>query len=478
MPIDIDRLLAEPVHTTPPDVDNLWRRGRRRRIRSYVVRSALVLAVIVVAAVGGGISPLRSGTRNPHPVSPSNTAPVTPVVPATTAFVVDASGLVPIDLATNQVGTAIAIANFPNSSANYFGAPPPVVSPDGTTAYVVSLPTPAVPGVNETGPALVPVNLVTHTVERPIAFRATAIRGGAIASMFAIASLAMAPDGTTVFVADAADNALIPINVQTDQVGHPISLPSEPAVNSFIVGAGQADEPSPITSVAVTPDGKTAYVTDGYAVVPVDLVHHQAERPITGFDDASSIAIAPDGRMAYVTNPYCWESIKTALCVKRPSRPVVEPNGKIQFYAGGNHVTVIDLRSNTIEREIDVGKGAQPTGVAVAPDGSQIYVTYGQYGELGGDVTVINARTDKTVVQINEGFAPRSNQGADDIAITPGGAEAFVSAFQVVTPGPYGPTVFRGVVPINLASDTAEPAIDFGAPANYGVSTGAVVFGK
>jgi hypothetical protein len=36
--------------------------------------------------------------------------------------------------------------------------------------------------------------------------------------------------------------------------------------------------------------------------------------------------------------------------------PVVEPNGRIQLYAGDDHVTVIDLRTNTIEGQIDIGE--------------------------------------------------------------------------------------------------------------------------
>jgi DNA-binding beta-propeller fold protein YncE len=401
-----------------------------------------------------------------------------PTVPATTAYVVDAEGLVPIDLATGQVGVAITLAHFPDFSADYTGTPAPVVSPDGRTAYVVALPRPAQAGIDERGPALVPVNLVTGRVETPIPFRATAVGEGAQAPTFAISSMAMTPDGTTVLVADEADNVLIPIDVRTDRSGRPIDLPSEPAVNSYIVGQEDSHlpvQPSPIGTVVVTPDGRTAYVTDGYAVVPVDLVDRRAERPITGFDDASGIAIAPDGKTAYVTNPYCWESIPTGLCVKRPPHPVIEPNGRIQLYAGGDHVTVVDLRSNRIQGEIDVGRGAQPTGIAVAPDGGDIYVTYGQYGGRGGRVSVIDTQNQKIQAQINEGFDSDGEQGTNAIAVSPDGAEAFVSGFEV---GPGGPAVFRGVVPLNLASDRADPAIDLGTPADDGVSTGGVVFGR
>jgi DNA-binding beta-propeller fold protein YncE len=169
--------------------------------------------------------------------------------------------------------------------------------------------------------------------------------------------------------------------------------------------------------------------------------------------------------------------MKTDDCVRRPPRPVVEPNGKIQLAAVGQHVTVVNLRSERIERNIDVGKFAQPAGVAVAPDGTKVYVTYGQYGPYGSDVAVIDARTDRVEHRIPLRTLGR-NEGAEDIAIVPGGREAFVSAFEVVTPGPYGPVPLRGVIPVNLVKDIALPKISFGEPVFYGISTGAVIFGR
>jgi DNA-binding beta-propeller fold protein YncE len=474
MPTDLDHLLGQPVEIPPPDVEALWRRGRRRRTRLYALRGAVVLALTAGTALSLGFTFLGGASHAPTKVvSPPGTVAV-PTVAATTAFVTEAGELVPINLATDQPGTPIAVP----TSANLYGSPAAVVSPDGTVAYVLSLPTPTRAGVEETGPSLVPVNLATGRLGRPITFRATVVRQGAGAPTFAIAGTAITPDGKTVLIADAADNALIPIDVETGRSGRPIPLPSEPAVNSFILGVQETYVPSqvsPIGSIGITPDGETAYVTDGYAVIPVDLLRNRAERPITGFDDASSIAVAPDGKTAYVTNPYCWQSLSTDLCVKKPSHPIVEPNGRIQLGAAGDHVTVVDLQTNTIARELDVGKVAQPTGIAVAPDGSAIYVTYGQYSAMGGDVSVIDAETGKVLVQIKDGFPSDIGEGADAIAVTPDGTQAFVSHFVV---GPGGPTALPGVVPVDLTADRAGPAIDLGSSVNAGAAFAGVVFGR
>lgn len=473
-----------PAVPAGDDAEALFKEARQLERRRRLVRAAVVVVVLAtaaaiygtVASTGPPRAPAAAGGGRVGAVGAS-TSDARTSFHATTAFVVDAKGLVPVDLRTGAVGRPIAVKGLGGSSQDA------VASPDGRTAYVVSLPAPARPGVDEPGPALVPVNLASRALGRPIAFRATAVEPlGTSLPAFDIVGLAITPNGRTVLVADAADRAVIPIDVGSRRVGRPIVLPPEPAVNSFIAGVARSEQETPrqpadLGAVAVGPGGTTAWVTDGYAVIPVDLPAHRAERPITGFDAASRIAVAPDGRVAYVTNPYCWESLATDECVRRPPHPVIEPNGKIQLAAVGQHVTVVDLRSERIERNIDMGRYAEPTGVAVAPDGKKVYVTYGTYGPYGSDVAVIDSRTDTIERRIPLRTLGRE-EGAGDIAVTPGGREAFVSAFQGITPGPGGPAVLRGVIPVNLVEGVALPKISFGKPISYGISTGAVVFGR
>jgi DNA-binding beta-propeller fold protein YncE len=187
--------------------------------------------------------------------------------------------------------------------------------------------------------------------------------------------------------------------------------------------------------------------------------------------------VSPNGRFAYVTNPYCWESLKTDECVATPKHPVHEPNGRIQFAAVGQFVNVVNLRRDTIVGRIDLGKFSQPTGVAVSPDGGRVYVTFGQWGDRGRQIAVIDSATDAVAAWIGDGIALSRNEGTDDIALTPDGREAFLSAFEVVTPGPFGAKTYRGVVVVDLTTDTAQPGISFGQPVKPGMSTGPVIFG-
>ncbi len=329
---------------------------------------------------------------------------------------------------------------------------------------------------------MVPVNLVTRQLGTPIPFRAAAIRVVAFGTpTFALSGVAITPDGRTVLVADEADRSILPIDVRTRRVGRPITLPPEPAFSpfySFDAGSVVARlRPAAFGDIVVNPDDTTAYVADGYVVVPISLTEHRALRAITGFDAPSMIAVSPDGRFAYVTNPYCWESLKTNGCVATPKHPVFEPNGRIQFGAVGQFVDVVNLRRDTIVGRIDVGKFSQPTGVAVSPDGRSVYVTFGQWGVRGRQIAVIDSTTDAVAAWIGDGITLGRNEGTDDIALTPDGREAFLSAFEVVTPGPFGAKTYRGVVVVDLTTDTAQPGISFGQPVQPGMSTGPVIFG-
>lgn len=453
------------------------RRLQRRRWLFGVLLVAVLLGLVLF-----GILISKGGTPSKRDAPAKVARPSRPAASrasdATTAYVVDAAGLVPVDLATHRAGQAIRIAGF-SFAGSYSNV---AIAPEGTFAYVVTSPNPPHAGHALPGPALVTINLLTRHVVGRTSFSASAVQPGQAgpAPSFYIDALAITPNGRTLLVADAADNALIPIDVATHTVGDPIPLPPERPRDSLISSDAATSytpsAPAPITALTVNPDGRTAYLVDGNAVVPVDLADGRAEKPIVGFDGPEEMAISPNGKIAYVTNPYCWEIISSGQCGKPPTHPISEPNGHIQLAAVGDHVSVVDLADDRIVRNIDVGKWADPTGVALSSTGSTIYLTFGRYGTSGEVVAELNASTGQITARIATGVGP--NAGSDLIAVTPNGSEAFVSGFDVVTPGPEGPLVFRGVVPIDLGSRSADRPISFGAPVAYGLSTGAVFFGE
>ena len=79
---------------------------------------------------------------------------------------------------------------------------------------------------------------------------------------------------------------MTPIATATDTAGKPIRVGSSPS------------------DIAITPDGKTAYVASGGAgtVTPIATATNTAGKPIRVGELPDDIAITPDGKTAYVAS--------------------------------------------------------------------------------------------------------------------------------------------------------------------------------
>ncbi len=309
--------------------------------------SPLAWTAYVVSGTTDAVIPVNTATDavgNPIIVGSSPSAiAITPN--GATAYVTDegttntSPGLVtPIDLATNTAGAPIsvgsgpdAIAITPNGSTAYVGnyndqtvtpvnlmtntagTPIPVgasptaitITPDGSTAYVTlgndSQDVPIATATNTAGPGILNTNngfssAITpdgHTLFTPdgsyngVATLDTASHArGSIAALDNPEGVAIAPDGSTAYVAyvpfTTNKGALLPIATASGSPGTPIPL-----------GTASAE------AVAITPDSSTAFVTNptGGTLVPVDLGSGTASPPIplgSGGTNPVAIAITPD----------------------------------------------------------------------------------------------------------------------------------------------------------------------------------------
>ena len=106
----------------------------------------------------------------------------------------------------------------------------------------------------------------------------------------------------------------MPISTATNRAGKPIKVPDNP-------GSGQ---------IAITPDGKTAYLLSGpHTVIPISTATNTPGQPIQLKSGCStrlaaepdlSIAITPDGKTAYVACEGAVVPISTAT--NAPGRPI------------------------------------------------------------------------------------------------------------------------------------------------------------
>jgi DNA-binding beta-propeller fold protein YncE len=177
-----------------------------------------------------------------------------------TVFAMDSRlhGVIPIDASTDAASAPIVVSSGEEKIAAM------AMSPDGRTLYIAR------------SDAIVPVDVATRTAETPI-----------VAAHWTTAALAVSPDGKTLYAAGWSNEVfsqtpgVLPVDLASGSTGAPIAI-----------GTESRQDPN---SIAVTPDGRTAYLT-GYesaSVTPVDLVARTAEPAIAVAKYPSAIAIEP-----------------------------------------------------------------------------------------------------------------------------------------------------------------------------------------
>jgi len=441
-----------------PNVQDLIPEARLHQKRRHL----FLVGALIVAVLGGAIALFGNVKGVPpehHASSSQQGIPIGTELPLTgastsTAYAISSDGLVPVRLETGSVSKPIAIPNLVNA----------VVTRDGQWAYAL---TQGFPGK----PQIVAVNLTTRHVDA-----GTPLRNVGSFTIYSAASyqpdsefpdLAITPDGQTVLVADAINNSIITVNAKTHTSRILVHLPKERSAVSYTAASSRIQDQylpqnilAPITALTINSDGTEAYVVDGTVVLPINLLNGSLGAPIRGFDDPLSIAISPDGDTAYVTNPGCWSLVATNVCVKDPTHTITQPN-RIDFGRYGDHVSVVDLQSGSIKKDIDVGRGSQPIGVAISPDGRRVYVTNGEYGTDSNRVSIID--TASTSVTSHLALPLRqAAEGAYEIAVSPNGETAYIGRYVGAPTAFSGPrshqSVYQGLIAISLRS-TAYPRL-------------------
>jgi hypothetical protein len=187
--------------------------------------------------------------------------------------------------------------------------------------------------------------------------------------------LAVAPGGHVIYAASAFGE-ITPIYPSTGKAGRPIRV-----------------APHGLGTILITPDGRTAYVTEpGVGVIPVDLPGGLAGQPIRTVQ-ADQIVMTPDGRT---------------------------------LYAFGNSRYVLPIRtaSNMALKSILVGEPADtPIDIAVSPDSATVYVLTGSPSRFSGEITPVSTATNAPQQPIK---VPGSVM---DMSISPTGRMAYVTDY-------------------------------------------------
>jgi DNA-binding beta-propeller fold protein YncE len=268
--------------------------------------------------------------------------------------------------------------------------------------------------------------------------------------------IAITPDGKTAYVLDRNDFTVIPVSTATNTAGRPIHF-----------ARSRFDGPS---FIAITPDGKTVYVADTglHAVVPVSTATNTAGRPIPVGMGPSAIAITPDSHTAYVVGtPTSGAGLRATVtpvdtATNKAGKPIrvgdgsfeiaITPDGKTAYAYGGSSVTPINTATNTAATPISLHGNFGEGAIAITPDGKTLYAL-----TINPDTVVpINTATNTAGTPINVHVFP---WGLPDFA-------ALAATQFVITPD--GKTIYLGtgsdsVIPISTATNTVGKTIQFGA---------------
>ncbi|RSL16017.1 DNA-binding beta-propeller fold protein YncE [Edaphobacter aggregans] len=371
-------------------------------VRSVVLRS-LAAAVLLLAS--------STSFAQPTPLIPP-CAPYTAIYPC--VYLVDGP-TVSVLSATSRalVGVSTMFSYYPSGGL--------AVTPDNATVYV------AVSGSNSgSSSGFAGVIKVIDTKTGVNSLPDIPLQTNVVPSQVAIS-----PDGRFVWVveppcSDGCDPGVEVIDTANNNMRTTITDSNYPDPNHPF--------PDP-RSIALSPDGKLAYVADACTVngsnIPCLVVVDTSTKNIlktinipnsvnipSPEGTAHSVAVTPDGKLVCVsvtildpTNKTTPQSLGvafidpvsgnvnpvTALVDAVPSDFGIVITSTGELYAAApmssnaaslNHVYVFDVNSQTFTGTVTVGSG--PTGVAVGSDGQTVYVTNLGNGNLGS-VSIIRS---------------------------------------------------------------------------------------
>jgi DNA-binding beta-propeller fold protein YncE len=298
--------------------------------------------------------------------------------------------------------------------------------------------------------------------------------------------ITVSPDGKSAYVTNLGGGLGIP-------PGHTVSQYS---IN-VATGALSPKAPSTVatgtspTSIALTPDGKSAYVIneDDNSISqfnvdpPTGSLLPQSPSVATAslpFD----IAVSPDGKSAYVTNDngpsavisqYNIDPMTGGLSPKSPATVlatgsvpfaiVVAPNGKSAYVTNlGGGISQYDIDSVTgslsPKSPAIIATGFGPEGVALTPDGKNAYVS-------NGDNTISQYSIDA----LTGALAPKTPaivaaEGTGGIAVSPDGKSVYVTNSDVGNIGQYNVDPSSGALspksPETVAAGSGDAGIAVG----------------
>jgi YVTN family beta-propeller protein len=262
---------------------------------------------------------------------------------------------------------------------------------------------------------------------------------GAAPATAGAASPAFRVPAVTVYVANVGSDTVTPIRAVTNTAGPAIKVGGHPL------------------AIAITPNGKTAYVTSDTTVTPVNTTTGAVGKAITVGGSTQIIAIAPNGKTAYAVSlgPGTVTPIRTRTNTAGPpinlgaGDLVITPNGKTAYALAGPGVIPFRTATDKAGTPITV-KGAN-SDIMVTPNGKTVYVINDTAGLVTPIPTTTNRPGRPIRIPVNPDVSPWYTPGQVLIISTPDSKTVF--AANATT---------NSVTPISAATNRAGKSIKVG----------------
>lgn len=207
------------------------------------------------------------------------------------------------------------------------------------------------------------------------------------------------------------------------------------------------------SAIAVAPDGSRVWVVnpDSNSVTVLETAGDTVVAEIPVGEAPATLAVAPDGARVFVANTDSNDLsvIDAAALVEIARVPIgtqpygvaLRPDGSRLYVTNTNQARVTVLDAATLAVVAQIPTLPRPRGVAVTADGSQVVVTHylTPAPQLNGNTTIINAATNAVQAVVPLNLLPGKPGVAEimpEVALRPGTTQAWIPLVQGETGNP------------------------------------------
>jgi DNA-binding beta-propeller fold protein YncE len=222
-----------------------------------------------------------------------------------------------------------------------------------------------------------------------------------------------------------------------DNFGDVAVLSTETQMQTSIFAPG--DEIA--SGIAFTPDGTQLFLTDASNGIWAIDAATQASTQISMQMNSNDVVVSPNGQFAYVavgdsftlmgsisqinTATQAITTLNATPYSMAPNGIAITPDGSQLYIVGQQTVLVIDASNGNILHTITILSAVQLFKVAITPDGAFAYVTDNGFMGSGGNVFQINTSTFSVAAVSTGAFLPFSAPWG--VTINPNGQFAYVT---------------------------------------------------